>query len=643
RGCNPNEPIPTTVTDGIITISPPAELPDIDLSDSEYDFGSVLIGGFADWSFTISNLGIDPLSVYNVLSSDPEFQVLSPAFPQTIQGSENINVDVRFTPLTEGQLSSTLTISSNDFDEGTVFVELSGTGVAPLPDIQLSFIYHQFGGVIPGNTDSRILTIFNTGSGNLTVNSIISDNPTVFSITNFTPGQIVPPDEFIQPTIEFSPPAIGLYEAMITIISDDPDEDTLTVVVQGQGVAEAAQMNLSADEHDFGGVIVGDTAEWTLHVYSLGNLTLIITGLETTNEVFSFDQSDFPIEIQSGHSYDLGVFFDPLEAEAYQGELRIHSNDDGNPITPVALSGSGLQQDIYIEEDSHDFGIIQVGQFDDWQFDIQNVGSVPLQIVYINMTNDDFDVIDPEQFPQDIPANSELSVTVRFEPSVEGPIQGQLQIFSDDPDELQVNIDLNGTGFIARPIFNISASEHNFGLIETDDVSQWEFQIWNTGIADLQIESITSDLPEIFSISYLDYPVLIPTGAIPLAVTVQFSPQNPGIYNGSLTIVHNDEDLSPYFVNLSGEGVLPPSGLVVYIDDASSAAGIDGVPVRISMANNEIVASLQLTVEVPEEALTIDNISTINNGNLFDIFSFNDQGNGIFTITLDEGSIFPDS
>jgi len=630
----------TVVTDGVILINPPSESPDIYLSEEEYDFGEILTGENREWSFSIANHGLENLNVSAIVSDNPIFTVRTPPMPMIINSLQDTLIHVQFSPTTAGEHQATISISSNDLDEANVTVSVAGSAVDPEPEIDLSLAAYNFGSVLSGNTATRYLTIYNRGTGNLNIQSITSDTPAIFGVEGVSPPVTIPPVNSINVTLTFTPPAVAEYSGNITIISNDPQYDTIVLPMQGQGVGEAAQMMLVANQHDFGGVNIGDTEEWSLRILSVGNIPLQITGLQINDTRFTHAEIALPYTVEAGSPLDLDVYFSPDQADAYEATLQITSNDASSSVQTVSLTGNGLTQDIHIDDGSHDFGTIQIDQYADWNFTIENLGSAPLRIEEINSTHSDFVVISPT-FPQDVDANSELDVVVRFLPLSEGAAQGELQVISDDPDEPTVVIVLSGAGFATLPLINISETFYNFGELETDEIDDWQLQIWNTGMADLIVSEISSDISSVFYAIGLSLPLVISPNQDPVTITVRFAPQNPENYESILSIDHNGDN-SPSQINLSGRGVLPPSGLALYVESVTTAAGTTA-PVLITMSNQEEVTAIQLEIEVPDLDLTVGQILQIDVGHDFPIFNYNYQGNGVYLVTLAGGSAEPDS
>ena len=115
--------------------------------------------------------------------------------------------------------NATLRIASNDPDEGTKDIPLTGFSTAP--DIQLSATSHNYGNVDMGSFADWVLVIHNVGNQDLTVSNISSNNGD-FEITS--PASfpvVVSASGNIDVTIRFTPSAGGTRTATVTISSED--------------------------------------------------------------------------------------------------------------------------------------------------------------------------------------------------------------------------------------------------------------------------------------------------------------------------------------------------------------------------------------------------------------------------------------
>jgi uncharacterized protein (TIGR01370 family) len=124
---------------------PPTTGPNISVSPSSYNFGSIDVGSSSSpQTFTISNSGTADLIVSSVsiTGSDSDQFTLQvgtcTTLTPTISAGGSCTVTVTFSPTSEGSKSATLQIASNDTDTSTLNVSLSGSGstqTADLPDL----------------------------------------------------------------------------------------------------------------------------------------------------------------------------------------------------------------------------------------------------------------------------------------------------------------------------------------------------------------------------------------------------------------------------------------------------------------------------------------------------------------------------
>ncbi len=137
--------------------------PDIALNLDSLNFGIVNIGYPENLTLPVSNDGTDILTVTGIVPNIAEFSVDLTNF--TLAPGEDTIVNVAFAPVDTGEVWGTLTISSNDPDEPSLTVSVSGEGLYP-PDISVSNdSLNEV--VVASDTVMDTLTINNTGRNDL--------------------------------------------------------------------------------------------------------------------------------------------------------------------------------------------------------------------------------------------------------------------------------------------------------------------------------------------------------------------------------------------------------------------------------------------------------------------------------------------
>lgn len=105
--------------------------PEIEVTPSTLDFGAVTPGRTKELTLAVRNVGTAVLQVTTLAleSSGSSFTLVSPATPFDLAPSAERSVVVRFAPTSSGEQTNTLVIVSNDADETTVRVPLTGVGM----------------------------------------------------------------------------------------------------------------------------------------------------------------------------------------------------------------------------------------------------------------------------------------------------------------------------------------------------------------------------------------------------------------------------------------------------------------------------------------------------------------------------------
>ena len=103
---------------------------------------------------------------------------------------------------------------------------------------------------------------------------------------------------------------------------------------------------LSDSSYDFGDVLVGDSLDWIFRIYSIGADTLKVDSIINNLSVYQTVSPSFSQSIAPDDSMDVTVRFKPDLVNIYEDTLSIFSNDPGDTIVYVYLSGNGIQTGI---------------------------------------------------------------------------------------------------------------------------------------------------------------------------------------------------------------------------------------------------------------------------------------------------------
>jgi hypothetical protein len=557
-------------------------IPDINLSSTTLAFGDVEVGSSATASVAIQNVGNTTLNITGIslAGTNTDF-ALTGTLPTSIAAGNQALVEVRYSPSATGLDTETLTVNSNDPDEASLTVAVSGNGIASTgsPDINLPSTVIAFGNVDVGSTARETLDIQNVGTDVLTVNSLGVTGSTDFVLSNppATPFTIAAGRQ-VRVKVEYKPSAAGAASATVNIGSDSPGEATVSASLSGTGVAEVPDINLPSPLA-FGDVEVGSSRSDTMVVQNVGTGDLTITGLSLTggNTDFVLDTAT-PITIRPGREAKVQVTYSPSAVAGDADTLQFVSDDPDESPANNAVSGNGTAStavpDINLPVASLDFGDTTVGTTQRGFVDIQNTGNADLSVTALAITGSlDFVLVNPPATPFTVKAGRQLRVKVEYTASVTGPASGSVDITSNDPNESPVAVPLSGNGIAGVPDINPSPTALVLGDVEIGQTVTGDVAIQNVGTGTLNISSIS------LAGTNADFALTgtLPTSIAPghqAIVTVSYSPSAIGGATETLSIVSDDPDESPLVVAVSGNGLAStavadinlPAGTIVFGD-----------------------------------------------------------------------------
>jgi hypothetical protein len=206
--------------------------------------------------------------------------------------------------------------------------------VVPVPVFVVVPTNLPFGPVNIGDSLSLSTKIYNTGTANLNITNIASDNAVFVPVT--TGGTVLPGDS-LQVVVEFKPVAVGAASGNLVFTHNaagNPDTVTLSGVGVGLPVFLAVPTTLP-----FGPVNIGDSLSLSTWVHNTGTANLNVTAIASDNGVF------VPVTttgtVIPGDSLEVVVEFKPVAAVAATGSLVFTHNATSSPDT-VTLSGTGV-------------------------------------------------------------------------------------------------------------------------------------------------------------------------------------------------------------------------------------------------------------------------------------------------------------
>ena len=215
---------------------------EISLSSEAFDFGPrAATGATYSLPLVIQNTGDAPLDISNVqVTGHPANPFGTTLTATSVPAGGQIAVDITWTVHQIGVSNGTLTFDTNDVNNPTITIPLTGIPVFPDPAVTFVDASHNFGPVRidepPPFSSTRWwpLRVVNLGAQVLNVSGISFGDP-VFTVVGASFPIAIAPADTAEVMVEFRPTAVTSYSAPGTVASNDPNGHP-TLSVSGTGV-----------------------------------------------------------------------------------------------------------------------------------------------------------------------------------------------------------------------------------------------------------------------------------------------------------------------------------------------------------------------------------------------------------------------
>ncbi|MCH8558863.1 MAG: choice-of-anchor D domain-containing protein [Balneolia bacterium] len=527
-----------------------AGVPSASVSPASLDFGDVFIGDVSTLNITLTNTGNDVLTAENFSIDNPLFSV--DAGTLSIPPFSSATVAVSFEPADAVTETGTLSFSTNDPENPSLSVELSGSGdFTPLIAVDPESLEIS---IVAGDTGSTVFTISNTGEGNLSFSIPPFDSQQQLlrgraGAVKQDPAAKLPTEEYMN--------ARSLIHAFESGRIDELPDFVAALLQQERYAEENDEVTVLhnpelQDEGSF--VITLDSfspapGEFTLASGPLsGDIQQIVADFVLTENDSPTFASDLTLLFSDTPNPD---FSDPSAFFLQLGGKDIYSDPffpwytgfSSEPGTPVHVA-LNFDVDVPVENIylfvGHGFA---AGGPAVWDGSISIIGLESAEPLLVSGASPASGLIPGG-------GSQEIELDINAAELVAGTYGDILNITSNDPINPMVilPLTLNVSGM---PVADLLSPELPFGEVPEQTSETLSSLILNTGTDALELTNFVIDNPD-YTIEESAFSVP-PNTALPVAVT--FTPQEVGSSTGSITFETNDTDNPQLEVLLQGEGV----------------------------------------------------------------------------------------
>ncbi|MEM9831042.1 MAG: S8 family serine peptidase [Bacteroidota bacterium] len=219
---------------------------------------------------------------------------------------------------------------------------------------------------------------------------------------------------------------------------------------------------------------------------------LSVDNPEESANWFSIDTD--PGSVATGSAKSIIFFWDarPLNASTLETKLRLTGNDPDQPITeiPVRLTVTGTPQ-LTLINNQIDFGETYRTFSKERGLTVRNQGTDTLRV---NIEGFDKAVFTVEEKQAAIAPGERYIFSFTFSPESVGTQQVEVVLVSNDPQQAEATVRLEGDGVEPPPLL-ISRSEIQ-SEVEQDSIQAWQVRWQNTSFVDTLNWSVSNELPE---------------------------------------------------------------------------------------------------------------------------------------------------
>ena len=323
--------------------------PDIVVVPEEIDFGHLRSGHeVGQESLSIINAGDVDLFIYDLTIQDTNGFSTTQVIEEHVLVGQALDVDVNYIPETYEERYTSIIINSDDPDEGTIVVPVTGFGDAPV--IVASPLVSTIPSVEVGCVEETDIEISNIGNIDLEISSFshFASTPvdTVLKNQNALP-LIIAPNGSAHVIVEYEPTDLVDDQSQVIVHSNDPLSPEYAVTQEGSG-------------------IIAETVEETF----------IQEGSGKTDIIFVVDNSGSMRMIQEQVADNINIFMSVFVTLGVDYQIGVITTDSpdfiGQVITPASIDpegqlanqigvvagifGSGLEKGIQMAYDSTQFG-----------------------------------------------------------------------------------------------------------------------------------------------------------------------------------------------------------------------------------------------------------------------------------------------
>lgn len=490
--------------------------PELVVTPPTLAFGEVPLAATRRLDVEIRNAGSAPLQVSGLDAAEP---FLVDDAPLEILAGQSVRLAVGFRPTNDEAQQGSLRIMSNDPEQPSVTVALSGRGVQG--DLTVRPTEIRLEGTKVGTTRAAELVLDNVGldvvEGLLRTDDFAQPQHfTLSGLSTFAGGGRFSVPAQTQQVLElrYQPQLPGEHSGRIVF---ETCGERCGLEVDVLASADVSLVQLDPPVVDFGAVGIAETATELVRVLNRGDDPLQVLAVRTLGsaDVSAAATRALPATVEPGDALGLNVEFRPTSALPAEAEIEV----DVGPVQETlrgAIIGQGEGPRFEVDPTAINFGVERGPGTYRRPALLVNAGSSRVNVQSLEVVGDPaFALGALPTLPVGLGPGESLIVEVLFSPAAVAEYAGTLRIASDDPLEAQVDVPITG-GLSDRICeLDLAPSAINFGLLPPTYERTQEVTLTNVGADTCEVVggAFRAPLEPALTIEAAPWPVTLASGA----------------------------------------------------------------------------------------------------------------------------------
>jgi len=277
-------------------------------------------------------------------------------------------------------------------------------------------------------------------------------------------------------------PAGVTFDGVYLWYVDGPLSSPSTLYKVDMGGSGTPEVTIPDNVHDFGIVIVNETATWDMLIQNTGAGNLVINEVQIPGGVPVSTTFTVPYTLTPGSTTYIPFTYAPLEIASMYTVVNILTNDPVTPSYPVSMSGEavGVGPVLQYENVSHNYGPVRLTASTRWYLKLWNIGSDSLILSNIEFAEEAFFLDESVELPLGMAPLDTVNIGFWFSPDSARNYNDVVHIDNNDPEQDPFDLYLLGSGLdVEWPIGNelwyyyIDASYDNSpkSIVSIDDIT----------------------------------------------------------------------------------------------------------------------------------------------------------------------------